>query len=366
MNAPETVSVTMPEAPGGPSGGVHPTGAPGIAAPLVQVLRGGALESAHRGHVAVVDAEGRLLAWAGNPDALIFPRSSFKPYQALPVVESGALDRAGLGPDALALMAGSHGGTDRHAALAAEILARAGLDVSALHCGAHTPYDEPTAERLRSSGEEPGPLRHNCSGKHAGMLLLAGALGAPTGSYTDPAHPVQRRIFERFTEVTGHVLPDATPAVDGCSAPAPRLPLRALAHVFALLARGVDAAGRPVPALARVRDAMMAHPDLVAGEGRIDTLLMRSVSGAVSKAGAEAVHATGVFGVGYGIAIKIEDGSRRALGPAVVSVLSGLGLLDASASAALARHAEDRIRNHAGIEVGVVRGVARLEGGGAR
>jgi L-asparaginase II len=351
------MSKTRPESRSAADGGS------GSAAPLVEVLRAGALESLHRGHVAVVDAHGHLLAWAGDPDALIFPRSSFKPYQALPVVESGALDRAGLGPDALALMAGSHGGTDRHAALAAEILKKAGLDSSALRCGAHTPYDEPTAERLRSAGEEPGPLRHNCSGKHAGMLLLARTLGAPIESYPDPAHPVQKRIFERFTEVTGHPFPDATPAVDGCSAPAPRLPLRALAHAFALLARGVDAAGRPVPALARVRDAMTAHPDLVAGEGRIDTLLMRAVQGLVSKAGAEAVHATGATGPGIGIAIKIEDGSRRALGPAVVSVLDGLGLLDATALEALARHAGEGIRNHAGIEVGAVRGVARLDRG---
>ena len=364
MNAPETVSVTMSKTR--PESRPVAGGDTGPAAPLVEVLRAGKLESLHRGHVAVVDLEGRLLAWAGDPDAVIFPRSSFKPYQALPVVESGALDRAGLGPDALALIAGSHGGTDRHAALAAEILTKAGLDSSALRCGTHTPYDEPTAERLRSAGEEPGPLRHNCSGKHAGMLLLARTLGAPLESYTEPAHPVQRRIFDRFTEVTGHAFPDAMPAVDGCSAPAPRLPLRALAHAFALLARGADLAGRPVPALARVRDAMAAHPDLVAGEGRIDTLLMRAIPNLVAKAGAEAVHATGAFERGIGIAIKVEDGSRRALGPAVISVLEGLGLLDATALAALSGHAGDRIRNHAGIEVGAVRGAVRLERTGAR
>jgi len=361
VNAPEIVSVRMPEARGECISGGDSVAPLKTAAPLVHVLRGGSLESVHRGHVAVVDGDGRLLAWAGNPDALIFPRSAFKPYQAVPVVESGALDRAGLGPDALALMAGSHGGTDRHAALAAEILARAGLDASALRCGAHTPYDEPTAERLRSRGEEPGPLRHNCSGKHAGMLLLAQALGAPTGTYVEPTHPVQRRIFDRFTELTGHTFPDATPAVDGCSAPAPRLPLRALAHIFALLARGTDTAGIPAPGLARIRDAMTAHPELVAGEGRIDTILMRAVPGLVSKAGAEAVHATGATGRGIGIAVKVEDGSRRALGPAVVSVLDALGLLDASASAALSRHAGDRLENHAGVEVGAVVGVARLE-----
>ncbi|HEX7078749.1 MAG TPA: asparaginase [Candidatus Eisenbacteria bacterium] len=328
--------------------------------PLAVVSRGGHAESVHRGHVAVVDAGGALVAWAGDPDLFVFPRSAFKPFQSLPLVESGVFARSGLGPGALALISGSHGGTDRHAALALSILARAGLDESALRCGSHTPYDEATAAALRARGEAPSPLRHNCSGKHAGMLLMAHETGAPTASYIEPSHPVQRRIFERFEALVDEPFADPVPAIDGCSAPTPRMPLRTLARAFALLATARDHAGRPVEGLATIRDAMRAHPENVAGEGRLDTMLMRAVANAVSKAGAEGVHATGLLDRGLGIAVKIEDGSRRALGPAAVSTLGELGVLDAAAREALAAQAEERLRNFAGITVGAIRGIARL------
>lgn len=335
------------------------------AAPLVSVSRAGHVESVHHGHVAVVDAAGNLLAWAGDPHTPVFPRSSFKPFQALPFVESGAFARSGLGSDALALIAGSHGGTDRQADLARSILDRAGVDEGALRCGAHTPYDPDTAAALRSRGEEPGPLRHNCSGKHAGMLLYAKALGAPLRSYIDPQHPVQRRIFDRFAEMMGEPWLDPAPAIDGCSAPTPRLPLSSLARAFASLALGRDGAGRPAPGLTTIRDAMMVHPEHVASEGRLDTLLMRALPRRViSKAGAEGMHASGFPDRGVGIAIKIADGSRRALGPAAVGVLTRLGLLDASERDALAHQAETRLSNYAGLEVGAIRAIVTLEGDG--
>jgi L-asparaginase II len=336
------------------------------AAPLVHVLRDERVESIHRGHVAVVDARGRLLASTGEPRALIFPRSAFKPFQALPLVESGAFAQSGLGSDALALIAGSHSGTDRHAALARTILRAAGVDESMLQCGVHPPYDEATAERLRRAPEEPTPVRHNCSGKHAGMMLFARHLGAPVETYADPSHPVQRRIFDRFASLLGEPWTDPEPAIDGCSAPTPRMPLDTLARGFALLASGQDSDGAPLPALAAIRDAMREHPELVAGPGRLDALLMRAIPSAVTKAGAEAVHAIGLVDRGVGIAVKVEDGSRRALGPAVVSVLEALGVLGEAERRALAQQAGEPLRNAAGLSVGSIRGVARLEGGGLR
>jgi L-asparaginase II len=335
------------------------------AAPLVEVLRAGHAESIHHGHVAVVDETGRLLAWAGDPRVPVFPRSSYKPFQALPVVESGAFARSGLGADALALIAGSHGGTDAQAALAGTILARAGTDERSLRCGAHVPYDDATAAALRARGESPGPLRHNCSGKHAGMLLLARHLGAPLDTYIDSSHPVQRRIAARFEEVLGEPWLEPQAAIDGCSAPTPRMPIATLARSFALLALGRDASGRAVPGIAAVRDAMTAHPENVASEGRLDTLLMQVLRGrVVSKAGAEGMHAVGLLDRGVGIAVKVSDGTRRALGPAVVAVLDRLGLLDASERAALRMQAEMRLRNFAGLEVGVIRANLNLEGEG--
>jgi L-asparaginase II len=338
--------------------------APVNAAPLVQFLRGGHVESVHCGHVAVADVHGSLLAWAGDPKSQVFPRSAFKPFQALPLVESGAYARSGLGPDALALIAGSHGGTDAQVALVLRILEAAGADPEALRCGVHEPYDPPTANALRARGEAPSTLRQNCSGKHAGMLLLARALGAPLENYIDPAHPVQRLIFERFESLVGVPFEDPVPAVDGCSAPTPRMALSTLAKAFALLGRGVDAGGVPVPALSEIRDAMMAHPENVAGEGRLDTILMRCLKGSVvSKAGAEGVHATAFLTQGTGIAVKIADGSRRALKPAVVAVLDGLELLGPEDKDILLTPEERVIQSYAGLDAGEIRPALTLERG---
>lgn len=331
-------------------------------APLVHWLRGGHVESVHHGHVAVVDSRGDLVAWAGDPQLVLYPRSAFKPFQALPLVESGVLARSGLGPESLALIAGSHGGTDRHAALALQILEKAGANPALLRCGTHEPYDEGTAAALRARGEALAPLRHNCSGKHAGMLLLARAMGAPLESYTDPAHPVQRLIFDRFAALIGEPFVDPVPAIDGCSAPTPRMPLSTLSRAFALLALAVDASGRPVPGLQEIRDAMRGHPENVAGSGRLDTLLLLRLPGAlVCKAGAEGVHATGVIGRGLGVAVKIADGSRRALRPAVLAVLHELGVLSAEDRAALDPEGSRVLRNYAGLEVGEVRAAVTLE-----
>lgn len=326
-------------------------------APLVRLTRGAHSESVHYGHASVMDARGRLLAWTGDPHASVFPRSAFKPFQALPLVESGAFARSGLGRNALALIAGSHGGTDAQAALAREILEAAGADPSMLRCGAHEPYDRATAKALRARGEPPDPLRHNCSGKHAGMLLLARSLTAPLADYTDPSHPVQRAIFSRFEELTGVPFEDKVPATDGCSAPTPRMSLSLLARAFALLALGIDVAGRPVPALVEIRDAMMEYPENVASEGRLDTMLMRTLRGAVvSKAGAEGMHATAYLAGGIGIAVKIADGDagRRAIKPAVVALLDGLALLGPGDGEALMPREERMIRNHTGIAVGEI------------
>ena len=330
--------------------------------PLVTLTRGEHVESTHYGHIAVVDAKGSVLAWAGDAQAFVFPRSAFKPFQAVPLVESGAFARSGLHRDALALIAGSHGGSDAQVKTVLKILEAAGADPSMLLCGAHEPYDRATAKELRVRGEQATPVRHNCSGKHAGMLLLARAMGAPLENYIDPSHPVQRGIFERFEALTGQPFEDA-PAIDGCSAPTPRMKLSLLAQSFAMLARGVDHTGMPVPALAEIRDAMMEFPENVAGEGRLDTELMRTLrGGVVSKAGAEGMHATGFLSPGTGIALKIADGDagRRALKHAVVAVLDQLSFLSPGEHAALLPESERIIHSYAGLVAGEIRPTVTL------
>jgi L-asparaginase II len=322
---------------------------------LVEVTRGARVESVHRGHVAVVAPDGSAIASVGDPDAFIFWRSSAKPFQLASFVASGRFDEYQLGPEALAIMAASHSGEDRHVRLVQEILRRAGLTSSVLRNQVHAPYDSATANRLIRDGEEPTVLRGNCSGKHAGMVLFAKASGWPTDGYWEPDHPVQRMALETVSALSDVPVEEIETAVDGCGVVTFGTPLRGLATAFARLADPSAVADPPLrAALLRIRDAMMAHPELVAGTSRrIDTALMGAHPGrVVSKGGAEGVLAMGLprgaapakapFGDGpMGVAATIEDGNwaRRAGDAVSVEVLTQLGLPDASspALAALAR-----------------------------
>src|ERR1700738_5056538 len=195
---------------------------------LVEVLRGGRVESVHRGAVCVVDARGAAVLALGDVTAPVFPRSAVKALQALPLVESGAADRSGLGEKELAIACGSHGGEPAHVAVVERMLARAGLDAAALECGAHPPIHAPSAQALARSGREAPALHNNCSGKHAGFLCFACAMGADPAGYTDPAHPVQRAVKAALEGIAGVALDDRSCAMDGCSAPTWALPLAKL------------------------------------------------------------------------------------------------------------------------------------------
>ncbi len=342
---------------------------------LVEVTRGSRVESVHRGHVAVVAPDGSPVASAGDPEAFIYWRSSAKPFQLAPFVASGRFDEYQLGPEALAIMAASHSGEDRHVRLVQEILRRAGLTSSVLHNQVHAPYDSATAHRLMRDGEEPTVLRGNCSGKHAGMVLFAKASGWPIDGYWDADHPVQRMALETVSALSDVPIEQVETAVDGCGVVTFGTPLRGLATAFARLADPSAVADPPLrAALLRIRDAMMAHPELVAGTSRrIDTAVMRAFpSRVVSKGGAEGVLAMGLppgalpakapFGDGpMGIAATVEDGNwaRRAGDAVSASILSQLGLLD-EGSAALAALARPPIQDPRGHPVGEVRAAFSL------
>jgi L-asparaginase II len=309
---------------------------------LVEVTRGGRVESVHRGVVAIVAPDGSAVASVGDPDLFVFARSSAKPFQLAPFVASGRFDEYGFGPEALAVMAASHSGEDRHVRLVQELLRRGGLTSAVLQNQVHPPFDTETAHRLLRDGEKPTALRGNCSGKHAGMVLFAKASGWPLDSYWHPDHPVQRLALETISAVSDIPVERVTTAVDGCGVLTFGLPLRGLATAFARLADPSAVADPPLrSALTRIRDAMMSHPELVGGERRrIDTALMRAYpKRVVSKGGAEGVLAMGVppgglpeggsFGDGpFGIAAKIEDGNgaRRAGDVVSVAILRQLGL----------------------------------------
>jgi L-asparaginase II len=329
---------------------------------LVEVRRGGTVESRHRGALALVSSADELLASLGDPAQLIFLRSSAKPFQLAPFVASGLFDSYGLGDEALAIMAASHSGEDRHVRTVQAILRGAGLTQSVLQCGAHAPYDRETARRLARDGEEPTALRHNCSGKHTGMVLFARALGAPIETYWQPDHPVQRAALATISALTGVAERQIITATDGCGVVTFGLPLRSLALAFARLADPHAVADdKLAAALSRIRDAMMAHPELVGGERRrLDTALMRAEPGRlVAKGGAEGVQAVGLVGgdPAAGLALKIEDGDAagRARDVATCAALRQLGAISDASLQRLEPFAAPLIRDPRGAVSGEVR-----------
>ena len=343
---------------------------------LVEVTRGGQVESVHRGSVAVVAPDGSPIASVGDPEQFAFTRSSAKPFQLAPFVASGRFDEYGLGTDALAIMAASHSGEDRHVRLVQEILRRAGLTSAVLQNQVHAPFDSETATRLVRDGERPTVLRGNCSGKHAAMVLFAKASGWPLDSYWHPDHPVQRLALETVSALSDVPIEEIATATDGCGVVTFGMPLRGLATAFARLADPSAVADPPLrSALTRIRDAMMEHPELVAGERRrIDTAVMRAFpKRVVSKGGAEGVLAMGLppgalpatapFGDGpMGIAAKVEDGSldARAGDAIAVAILRQLGMATDPLAGPLVGYAAQPILDPRGDRAGDVRAAFRL------
>lgn len=264
-------------------------------------------------------------------------------------------------------MAASHSGEDRHVRTVQAILRDAGIPTSALQCGTHPPYDTETARRLIRDGEEPTPLRHNCSGKHTGMLLHAKALGAPLESYWHADHPVQQAALRTVAALSDVPEEEIATATDNCGVVCFGIPLRGLAVAYARLADPSAVIDRPLSAaLTRIRDAMMANRVLVAGERRrLDTALMRAVPGGlVAKGGAEGVQAVGIVDhrPALGLAIKIEDGdaAQRARNVATCGALKQLGVLGSDAMTALDEYAAPVIRDPRGEVAGVVRAAFSL------
>ncbi len=335
-----------------------------VTEPMVEVWRGGRVESQHQGALAVVDAAGRLIAQVGDAQLVSYLRSSAKPFQLLPLVESGGAERLGFTDTELAVMAGSHSGEPQHVATVQSILSKIGLNAGALQCGIHAPLSASAARALRQAGQEPTVLHNNCSGKHAGMLAQAVDRGLNTHNYLDPDHPIQLAIKQRLAELGGIAVDDIGVGIDGCSAPCFAMPLRASALAFARLAEA-GSGRQEVNSLGRVARAMMAHPEMVAGEGRLDTDLMRVVPGrAVSKGGAEGYHGAGFLrpdGSAWGLAIKIADGDGKRGGqPVLIEALRQLGMLDDAALTALRDYHTWKITNHRGLEVGEVKANFRI------
>jgi L-asparaginase II len=294
---------------------------------LVEVTRGRLVESIHRGAIAVADASGALVHVLGDVEAPVYPRSSLKPIQALPLVESGAAEAFGLSDEQIALACASHSGEPLHTTRVAAWLERIGCSQSDLACGPHPPRYEPVWREMVHRGEAPTRLHNNCSGKHAGFLTLAKHLGVPTKGYEQHDHPVQIAVARALAELAG-IDADMPWGIDGCAAPNFALPLSAFARALAKLADPRGLSNPRASAARRIVKAMSAYPELVSGTGRACAILMRAGKGRVAvKTGAEGVFAGIVPEAGLGIALKIDDGAGRASECTIAAILEKLGLL---------------------------------------
>lgn len=323
---------------------------------MVEIWRGGMLESLHRGHAVVCDSGGAVVAAWGDPEKIIFPRSSCKILQALPLVESGAAKAAGLGSEQLALACASHRGATMHTEPVERWLNGIGKSESDLRCGSHPPAAAADRFRLHDAGQQPCQLHNNCSGKHAGFVTLAAHLGAGA-EYVELGHPVQIAVKQAFEEVTGEA--SAGYGIDGCSAPNFACSLKGLAYAMARMGRPTGLGKlREAAAMALVK-AMIQHPKLVEGDGGADTELMEAVTGAVVKNGADGVYVAILPKLGLGVALKIEDGAARAKEAAIAALLVRMGVLDRQHPAAQTR-LNAPIRNWRGIETGRVKAASAL------
>lgn len=323
--------------------------------PFVAVTRGDRPESVHHVAACIADDRGKVVRALGDIDEPVFLRSSAKPFIAAAVVASGAADRFDFDARELAVAAASHNGEPFHVAAVASMLAKIGLDASALQCGAHAPSYEPAALALAAAGIAPTALQNNCSGKHAGILAMCVHLGEDPRTYLALEHPAQQRVLAFCARMVGAPV-DALPlGVDGCGIPVFATSLRAAARAFARFATLAELADADSGALARVRAAMIAEPAYVGGTERFDTALIATTAGRiVGKAGAEGVHASALAREGLGVVLKVVDGSRRAAPPAALALLRELGALEPAESAALEGFARPEIRNVAGRIVGAI------------
>lgn len=340
-----------------------------LAEPLVEVRRGAITESRHRGHVVAIEPGGSVPGKIGAPECVTFLRSSAKPFQAVPLLTSGAADHFGFTDEEIALACASHSGEPIHTELAASMLQKIGLGPDALKCGVHDPFSAEVTRQLRANGEEPTVLHNNCSGKHAGMLALAKYLGAPTETYDLPENPVQLAIGKVVAEFSGVPIEDLAVGIDGCGVPVFGITIKAMALSYARLVSPPDTFDDATRAACeRIVRVMTKYPELIGGTSeRLDTEIMRASPGKlISKVGAEGVYTAGVLPCeawpnGLGLALKIEDGDdHRARPTVVIEALNQLGVLRDESLEAVARYAFFPVKNRRGEVVGEIRASFKL------
>lgn len=343
--------------------------------PIFEVTRGGIVESVHYGAAVIVDSNGRVLSWYGDPQIVTFLRSSSKPFQALPFIEADGDQVYHLTSRELAILCGSHDGSDMHVSVVQGIQSRVGLKEDDLLCGIQPPLDELVADQLKIQGLIPTPNRHNCSGKHTGMLAFSKILGQPLSSYIEFDHPIQQKILSAFADMCDLPLSQVVVGRDGCSVPAFAVPMYNAALAYARLCDPHDLSSERAAACRRITSAMLVNPEMVAGPKRFDTRLMQVAGNRIiCKGGAEGFLSLGILpgalgadSPGIGIAIKVSDGDQKnRVRPALaLEILRQTNLLSEKELEALAEFGPVlKIQNWRKLVVGESRPVCPLKKAG--
>ena len=341
----------------------------GSSASLVEVWRGLIVESRHRGHIAAVTGAGKTVAAIGAPEIVTYVRSSGKPFQALPLIVSGAADRYGFTVQEIAIACGSHSGEQIHVETVRSMLQKIGVEESTVKCGIHQPFGAEVARELARNQQSPNVLQNNCSGKHVGMIALARHIGAPIESYDQGTNPVQQMIGRAVSQFSDVPIERIAIGTDGCGVPVFGVSVRAMALMYARLVAPPVIFDAPMrKAAQRIVHAMISFPEMIGGtKARLDTELIKAGDGRlISKIGAEGVYTIGVLPCddwpsGLGLALKIEDGDdHRARPPAVIEALRQLGVLTDQQRTSLADYAPTVITNHRGERVGEARAAFAL------
>jgi len=301
----------------------------------------------HYGHIAVTDVDGKILWQLGDPNRVTYSRSSAKPIQAIPLVESGAVDEYGITEKELAVMCASHNSEAFHMEAVLSILKKAGLSESSLQCGTHYPLSAHMEHKFRADGIAPMPVHNNCSGKHSGMLLTAKMLNESLDDYYLPSHPLQARITKTIAEICEYPATQIVIGCDGCGVPVHAMPLYKFAQGYAKMSKPEVFGPEREKAVRRITSAMTNHPEMIAGTGAFDTELMQAFGDRLfGKYGASAFFAMGLKNKGIGIAMKIEDGNVGILPLAVLETLVQLGEITPDESRSLPSFKDMLVRNH--------------------
>lgn len=331
---------------------------------LAEVYRNKTVESVHYGSVVVTDDKGQVLWYAGDPNMITYSRSSAKPFQFLPVYESGAIKKYGHNLKQVAIMLGSHNGSDEHVKVAKSNLDLIKLDESYLKCGTHLPIERRLRNLGPREGEEFSPLQHNCSGKHSGQLGLSVHIGDDPLKYIDPDSRTQQMVKRSVSEMYDYPIDEIQMGTDGCSLPNFALPLKCMARGFAAIVNKTTTSEIRKEAFDLIIAAMTTHPEMISGEGRSDLAIARVCNGdVICKIGGEAVEGIGVLSKKFGIAIKMADGQPRGLYPVICDVLHQLKVIDDEQLKALAEFSRPQLFNNRDINIGEVVPVIKLKRG---